>query len=190
MRPEIEENFTAKILDHYPDQRVELLDGQLVFSPPPTSGHGVAQTAIAAEIFGRFRGNGPPGGEGWWIMTEIDVAYGPRTVCRHDLGGWRKSRYPRPLEPNRPRVLERPDWVCEILSPSNARNDTVEKRRLLHGFGVPHYWIVNPARKTLLVLRWGQEDWHELPVLAAGHVGRVEPFDAVEIEVARLFGDA
>lgn len=188
MRPEIEDNFTVDILEQYPNDRVELLDGTLMFSPPPTLGHSLAQGGISREIDSRFGGNGPPGGEAWWICPEIDVEYGPKTVCRHDIAGWRKSRLPRP-EPDRPRMLERPDWACEVLSASNARTDTIDKRRLLHAAGVPHYWIVNPTRKTLTVLRWAEGDWVELPVLGAEHVGRIEPFDAVELEVARFFGD-
>ena len=58
-------------------------------------------------------------------------------------------------------MRERPDWVCEILSPSTARYDAVQNQRTLHARGVPHYWLVNPEH---------------------------EPFDAIELDVTELFG--
>lgn len=49
----------------------------------------------------------------------------------------------------------RPDWVCEIISPSNARTNRVEKLRAYHRNEVPHSWLVDPKEQTLTVLRYG-----------------------------------
>jgi len=38
-------------------------------------------------------------------------------------------------------VYEAPDFVVEILSPSNRTYDEVEKARLYVESGVPEYWI-------------------------------------------------
>lgn len=45
-----------------------------------------------------------------------------------------------------------PDLVLEILSPSTARYDRLEKLRLYQQAGVKEYWIVNPADQSVLVL--------------------------------------
>jgi len=37
-----------------------------------------------------------------------------------------------------------PDLVFEILSPSNAERDRVEKRRLYAEAEAPEFWIVSP----------------------------------------------
>lgn len=82
----------------------------------------------------------------------------------------------------------RPDWVCEALSPSNAKRDRVDKFQVLHTNGVPHYWIIDPLERTLHVHRWGPRGY--IVILNAGEadVVRAEPFEMVELRVAALFG--
>ena len=118
-------------------------------------------------------------------MTEVEVYFGPSETYRHDLVGWRRDTAPV-MPPERP-VRVRPDWVGEVLSTSNASNDTVKKLRTLQRCGVPHYWLVDPERKTLTVLRWTADGY--LTVLSASIDERVraEPFDQVELDLTVLF---
>jgi Uma2 family endonuclease len=83
----------------------------------------------------------------------------------------------------------RPDWVAEIISPSNARNDLVKKRRIYHRYGVPHYWIVAPRDESLRVLRWTPDGYLEVLIAEGSERVRAEPFPAVEWLVGVLFGD-
>jgi Uma2 family endonuclease len=108
-------------------------------------------------------------------------------VFRPDVVGWRRERVPE-----RPRgrpVRTRPDWVCEVLSPSNARTDLVTKFRVLHRCGVPHYWIADPEREVLVVYRWEQAGYLAVLTAERGDTVRAEPFGAVELPVGALFGD-
>jgi Uma2 family endonuclease len=82
----------------------------------------------------------------------------------------------------------RPDWVCEVLSPSNATNDTVRKLRVYHQFAVPHYWILDPEAQSLIVYRWAADGYMAVVAAEAGERVRCEPFDAIEFEVGVLFG--
>lgn len=85
-------------------------------------------------------------------------------------------------------VLARPDWVCEVLSVSNAANDTVRKLRVLQKQGVPHYWLLDPDTGTLRVLRWTKEGYLEALSATADETVKAEPFDAVEISLSVVFG--
>ena len=85
-------------------------------------------------------------------------------------------------------VNRRPDWACEMLSPSNARRDLVDKFQVLHRNGVPHYCIVDPLERTLIVHRWEPRGYLVALTAAAGDVVRAEPFDPVELKVSVLFG--
>lgn len=179
---------TADALDAFgEDDHVEIIDGELVQEAMTSFEHGDAQVSLAGELKAIFRGNGPPGGDGgWWIASEVDVEYSPTQVFRHDASGWRKA-----LVPGRPtgkRVTVRPDWVCEILS-TNRSKDTVVKRRVLHEFGVPHYWILDLDEPLLTVLRYHADGYIIVATVAPGERARLEPFGAVEVDVARLFGD-
>lgn len=88
----------------------------------------------------------------------------------------------------RPQRL-RPDWACEIISPSTEKRDFVEKMPVLHRAQVPYFWIVRPIEKTLLVHRWTPDGYVVRAAAATGDVVRAEPFDAVELRVAVMFGD-
>ena len=50
-----------------------------------------------------------------------------------------------------------PDWVIEILSPSNAEHDTVEKLILYSKCGVREYWIVDPMNEKVLVYPFAEK---------------------------------
>ena len=108
-------------------------------------------------------------------------------MVRPDLAGWRRDRVPeRPT--GRP-LRSRPDWICEILSPTNARTDLVDELDLYRRFDVPHYWIVDPVTATLTVHRLTPDGY--LIDLRAGREAtvRAEPFEAIELRVGTLFGD-
>lgn len=170
-----------------PDRRVELIDGQLVYEAEPRFDHGDAQSSTVVEIKSRFGGSGPGGGRaGWWIATEVFVEYGPTRLFRHDIAGWRKDRTPE--RPSGPRVRIRPAWVCEVLS-TNRRTDLVEKRAALHMAGVPYYWLLDPDARVLTVLRHHADGYLILSAVSPGDRGCLEPFEAAELDVAKLFGD-
>jgi Uma2 family endonuclease len=78
-----------------------------------------------------------------------------------------------------------PDWICEILSAGTARIDRGRKMGIYAREGVSHLWFVDPILRTLEVYRLENGHW----VVLANHGGddhvRAEPFDAIEIALAR-----
>jgi Uma2 family endonuclease len=106
---------------------------------------------------------------------------------RPDVVGWRRERVP--ARPSGRPVRIRPDWVCEVLSASNADTDLVTKFRVYHRYGVPHYWLLDPDSRTLIVYRWSEAGY--IAVLTAKHdeTVRAEPFEAIELSVGLLFDD-
>lgn len=44
-----------------------------------------------------------------------------------------------------------PDWIIEIISPSNSSHDYILKLNLYADAGVREYWIVDPSRKSVFV---------------------------------------
>jgi Uma2 family endonuclease len=54
------------------------------------------------------------------------------------------------------RIRGVPDLIAEVLSPSNAEQDTKTKRAAYAQAGVPEYWIVRPDSRD--VLRYSQPD--------------------------------
>lgn len=166
----------------------EIIDGELVRKAMPSIRHGLAQGVVVGRVGGTY--NRRPGGRrpgGWWIATGVEIQLEDHEVYRPDVSGWRRERLPE--LPGESPILVRPDWVCEVLSRSNARDDLVKKMRVYHRCGVPHYWIVDPDQETLTVYRWTADGY--LVALTAQREERVraEPFSEMELSVGTLFGD-
>ena len=49
-------------------------------------------------------------------------------------------------------IIGSPDLVIEIVSPSSASYDTIEKREVYEKYGVKEYWLVFPQEKAVEVL--------------------------------------
>jgi Uma2 family endonuclease len=166
----------------------ELIGGELIDKAAPSGEHGDAQAGVVGAVrspFQRPPGSGGPGG--WWIATEVEVLLETGEVVRPDVVGWRRERCP--TRPVGIPIKTRPDWVCEVVSPANATDDTVKKLRLYHRVAIPHYWVVDPRDSTLTVMRWSPDGFVNVMRAERGEVVRAEPFDAVELAVGTLFGD-
>lgn len=160
----------------------EIIDGELHTQPRPSSRHAQIETGIAREVSGPFGvGRGGPGG--WVILVEPELHLGPQVLVP-DLAGWRRERLP--LIPDGP-IEVVPDWVCEILSPGTARKDRSRKLPLYGRLGVAHAWLVDPAAKTIEVLRHADGHWLLLETFGEDDSMRAEPFDAVAIDLAPLW---
>ena len=169
------------------DGRYELIDGQIVRREATAFEHGSAQAGLAAWTSTYFKRTPEGALGGWWIITEGEVAYASGDCYLHDIAGWRRDRVPEAPSGRPVRIV--PDWVCEVLSPSNWRNDTVVKFDACFRHKVGHYWIVDVEHRMLTVYRWHPDGWIRLMTVEPGQRARLEPFEAVEFEVAVLFGD-
>lgn len=166
----------------------ELIDGELTEKQGGFR-HSRAHVRLGQRLAPYDRGSG--GGDrpgGWWFLAEQLVSFAP-DVLRPDLAGWRRERLPEPPEDEETVVRVLPDWVAEIISPSNAGNDLIKKKRIYHRHGVPHYWIIDPRDESLTVHRWTQDGYVQVLVAQRGERVKPEPFAAVEWLVGVLFGD-
>lgn len=173
------------------EARAEFIGDRLVYQGRPGPQHGRAQGttfSFVREPYDRRPGDAAKPG-GWWLSQEVDMHIGG-IGCRPDLVGWRRDRVPRLPRPDaRGVVTEVPDWICEVLSPSTAQVDWGLKRRAYHQAGVPFYWLLDPDRGTLTVLRRVDEDYLLALVAVSDEAVRAPPFEAIELVVRDLFGD-
>jgi Uma2 family endonuclease len=178
----------AELLAIPEDERFhEVIDGEIVQRANPTFEHGAAQAKLSAHVgpFNRRPGGGHPGG--WWIATEVEIELEAHQVYRPDVVGWRRDRVPE--RPSGSPIRIRPDWICEILSPSKPLHDLGAKFDAYQRNAVPHYWIVDPMSERLRVHRWTSEGYLVVLNARRGQRVRAEPFEAIELPVGELFGD-
>jgi Uma2 family endonuclease len=180
------EAFKLKTVDDLlasQEERVELIDGEIVRRPMARGEHGIVQSNTSVEL-GPFSRDGGPGG--WWIATEISVAYESHQCPSHDLAGWRKERMPK-----RPRgvVALRPDWVCEIVSAGHERKDTLTLFLLLQRHQVPFYWLIWPEDRTLIAHELDRDGYRVIATITEPIRARIPPFDAQELDLPYILGD-
>ena len=94
---------------------------------------------------------------GWWIIPEPEI-HGGAQVLVPDLAGWRRETLDR-FPADQAWFSVPPDWVCEILSPSTASYDRGAKARIYAGWGLGHYWLPDPDRKSLEALKNTTTGW-------------------------------
>ena len=80
-----------------------------------------------------------------------------------------------------------PDMTIEILSPSSARRDMLEKLRLYQKYGVREYWIVDPETKMItahllengkyIVYAYGDEETAPVSILDGCEINLQDVFD-------------
>ena len=135
------DDWTLADLARLPEDeyRYEIIDGELVVSPPPTSFH----QRVATEMIRRWQptlgvlthaaGVSVPAGRYRERFLVPDVL-----VVRNGVS----SPYYGPSD-----VLV----AVEIVSPSSVTRDRWAKRGLYAELGIPEYWLVDPGERTLPV---------------------------------------
>jgi Uma2 family endonuclease len=162
----------------------EIIDGELIASPRPSSRHAYAASILGGEIVQPFhfgRGGGPGG---WIILDETEILLGEHLLVP-DLAGWRRERLPAPPRENW--ISVSPDWVCEILSPSTLRTDKIRKMPIYAQYDVAHLWLIDPFPKTLDVFKLAAGKWVLLASFVEDDKVRAEPFQEIEIELENLW---
>ncbi len=184
--PPFDRPATYDDLVKLPDNLVaEIIDGELHASPRPAVRHVRAGSVLGRKVGGPYDdGIGGPGG--WWILDEPELHLNGNVLVP-DLAGWRRARMPRCPEAAFFSIV--PDWVGEILSPSTASLDRVQKLAIYAREHVAHAWLIDPLARTLEVLRLENGHWTILATHAGAEVVRAEPFGEIELDLPALWAD-
>jgi Uma2 family endonuclease len=117
-------------------QRTELVHGELVVSPSPTSDHQIIVNNLIVELNHHVLGQSL----GQVIPGPIDVVFRRDLVYVPDLCFVSKHR----LNIIGPQYIEGPPDLCvEVISESNRTHDTVVKYQHYARYGVAEYWLVD-----------------------------------------------
>ncbi|TLS51640.1 Uma2 family endonuclease [Paenibacillus antri] len=163
-----EENLTYDDYASWDDgNRYELVDGRLeLMSPGPNTAH----QWISMEILKRITQT--CSNEAVILAAPLDVILSPREVRQPDLVVVLRQN----LHIVTKRGIEgAPDIVAEILSPSTAKRDKIGKMRAYAAYGIPEYWIVDPAACVLDQYMLAADGKYELSNVYAGEEPVVSP---------------
>jgi Uma2 family endonuclease len=172
--------LTADELDQFPDdgKRREIIAGVLYVSPAPARPHQELSSDLHFFLYQAI----DQSGAGRVFSAPVDVRFSEHNQVQPDLLAIRRER----LDIYQGHTVHgAPDIVVEILSPSNASYDEVEKRQLYAAAGVPEYWILDPRVRRLTILRLSGDEYEAVePVESLLRSTAVVDFD---IDPADLF---
>lgn len=176
------------LLDAPPGYAAEILHGVLHTNPRPSRPYRNAASVLFGELHLPFRrGIGGPGK--WALLDEPELHLGPDPdIVVPDIAGWQRDRLPR-IPMKDAAIFVRPAWVCEVLSPATEAIDRSDKMDIYARENVGHLWLVDPRTQTLEVYRNEGARWSRVGAWRGTATVRVEPFDAVEIELGVLWED-
>lgn len=123
------------------DIRAELIDGTLIYNQAaPSRIHQTILMELAGTIRDYIRSKGGPC-RVFPAPFAVKLREDRKTIVEPDIS----------VICDRNKLTDRgctgaPDWIIEIVSPSNSSHDYVMKLNLYADAGVREYWIVDPSR--------------------------------------------
>ena len=126
--------------------RAELIDGQIYYMSAPSRIHQEILMFLSNTIFNYLNSKKGPC-EVYPAPFAVKLFVDDnRTVAEPDISVI--------CDPNK--LTDRgctgaPDWIVEIVSPSNSSHDYIRKLNLYADAGVREYWIVNPMNQSMYV---------------------------------------
>jgi len=171
----------------FPDdgKRHELIDGEHYVSPSPNSRH----QQILGELFGFVWTHLQTHPIGRAFLAPFDVVFSRFDVVEPDLLYMSHETAARVLTPQN--VQGTPDLVVEIGSPGTRKRDETIKKRLYERAGVAEYWIIDPEKDVVHVLR-SADGQFRLPIelsRAAADVLSTPLLPGFALALARLLRD-
>lgn len=127
-------------------RRCEIYDGEVFVVPAPVPLHQLVAQNLEDLLRTWVRRHG-----GIVLLAPVDIVLSDYDVVQPDLVFFTPAR--QHLAPLEQAIRVRPDLAVEILSPSTAPTDRGRKMQLLARYGVPEYWLVDPAARTLEACR-------------------------------------
>lgn len=173
------------VLDAPENMVAEIIDGDLHLSPRPGGPATSVASVLTGELYPPFsRGIGGPGG--WIILLEPELHLAD-DVLVPDLAGWRRERMA--VVPEGAAFEIPPDWICEVLSRSTEKRDRAQKLRIYARAGIQYAWLVHPRWRTVEVYKLLEGRWLLTGTFMEDDRACIEPFDAIEIDLAQLWAD-
>jgi Uma2 family endonuclease len=152
-------------------RRYEILDGELVVTPAPTTRHQLVSGNLEMILRAHVRAHDL----GTILDAPVDVILDQATVVQPDLLFVSKAKGHIVEE----RAVEgAPDLVVEILSPTTEHRDRGAKMKLYARFGVAHYWLVDVEAQVV-----------EVRMLADGTYQLVGTYERQDVLPVAFLGD-
>jgi Uma2 family endonuclease len=183
MATEPKTRYTYADLATFPDDhmRREIIDGELIVTPAPRTGHqrAVGEIFIELGLYARQHG-------GEAFVSPTDVFFADDNVVEPDV----LFLVPAHVDHVEERYISGPpDIVVEVSSPSTRHIEIVRKLRLYERFGVREYWYVDLQAGRIEIHRLVDGGYGVPTLLLRGNVIRSDIVPGFELPVDQVLGE-
>lgn len=162
-----------------PGVRLELAHGDIVVSPSPSPGHSRLCVQLTRILSTYIEENQL--GE---LFTDTDTIFDDDNTRRPDLLYFSTRRLHLVGEKA---IRGAPDLCIEILSPTSVEIDRHDKYALYEKRRVAHYWIVDPAARTIEAFSLKRRKFVLAATASGSGVARLPPFPDLDLPLAQLW---
>lgn len=162
-----------------PGVRLELVNGEVAVAPRPTPEHSNADVQLCAILQTYVNEH-----EQGMVLHDLDTTLDTFNVRRPDILFFSKSR----LHLVTAKKLEGPpDLAVEIVSPSSATVDRVDKFEQYRAAGVACYWILDPKARSLEAFELQRGSYVLLGEGRDNQIVSFAPFPRLKIPLKKLW---
>ena len=148
-----EKYYTTEDYYNMPEEiRAELIEGQIVYMATPSTQHQRISGRLYAAIFNYINAKGGDC-EVFPAPFSVQLCKEDDTIVEPDI-----SVICDPDKITERGCLGAPDWIIEIVSPSNAKHDYITKLSLYSNANVKEYWIIDPLKERIVTYLFQEED--------------------------------
>lgn len=161
------------------DVRAELIDGQIYYQAAPSRVHQEILMELSSTIRNYIKSKSGSC-KVYPAPFAVKLNKDRNTIVEPDIS----------VICDRDKLTERgctgaPDWIIEIISPSNSRHDYIRKLNLYADAGVREYWIVNPIKKIVFVY-YLEETKFEVTTYTFENTVKVNIYEDLSIDFSEL----
>ena len=165
------------------EERVELLKGKLFKMSAPSINHQRVSRKLSTKIDNYLEGKrcevfsapfdvvlkNPNGEDNNVLQPDLCVVCDPEKLA------------------DGKRCYGAPDWVLEIVSPSNVEKELSKKMHIYEEAGVAEYWVLRPEEKELDIFVLQDNGYIGLKPRFAGEVVSPQKFPDLQINLREIF---
>lgn len=172
-----------KSLPERMDKRYELLDGELLMVPAPSTAHQRVSRNVAFMLLQFVRAHQL----GEVLYAPIDVVLGSgerREVVQPDVLFVSRANGKILSEQE---IQGAPDLIAEVLSPGTEQRDRGYKKVLYSRYGVKEYWIIDLKQRTMEVLTPGTHGFEVDARYTSGETATSPLLPGLQFNMADIF---
>lgn len=165
------------------DEAGELVDGFVAEEEMPDPIHGLAVSWLIALFRAWLADRG-----GFVFDSDVKFVVTPTRGRKPDVSVYLPGQ---PAPPRRGALRHPPDIMVEVVSPSPAdeRRDRVDKMDDYAAFGVPYYWLVDPALGSLEIFELTAGRFARCVAATAGVLRDVPGCPGLVLDLDRLWAE-